>query len=221
MVDDEKVILHSNDAFAVEVRGFDHIPEAERNMTLRQVDHFWVGNSVNLLSFTLGALAIAEGLSLPWALIACIVGSILYAYVGLASIVAVRAGLPTSTLTRAAFGMRGNLPQATLCWAAGLAYEVINIIFGVEAFAGIVRTARLGASRCHRQIGGHGTPTHALRRNRRTGPRHHDLVRARVRRGRDPCPRRGVPVRHRSTAWEQRGWRRTSRCRPAPPWQHS
>ena len=133
MVDDEKVILHSNDVFSVEVRGFDHIPEPERNMTLRQVDQFWVGNSVNLLSFTLGALAIAEGLSLPLALVACVVGSILYAYVGLASIVAVRAGLPTSTLTRAAFGMRGNLPQATLCWAAGLAYEVINIIFGVEA----------------------------------------------------------------------------------------
>jgi cytosine/uracil/thiamine/allantoin permease len=66
MVDDEKVILHSNDVFSVEVRGFDHIPEPERNMTLRQVDQFWVGNSVNLLSFTLGALAIAEGLSLPW-----------------------------------------------------------------------------------------------------------------------------------------------------------
>lgn len=133
MIDDEKVILHSNDVFSVEVRGFDHIPEPERNMTLRQVDQFWVGNSANLLSFTLGALAIAEGLSLPLALLACVVGSILYAYVGLASIVAVRAGLPTSTLTRAAFGIRGNLPQATLCWAAGLAYEVINIIFGVEA----------------------------------------------------------------------------------------
>jgi NCS1 family nucleobase:cation symporter-1 len=134
MVDDEKVILHSNEVFGIEVRGFDHIPEPERNMTLRQVDQFWVANSVNLLSFALGALAVAEGLSLSLALIACVIGSLLYAYVGFASIVAVRAGLPTSTLTRAAFGMRGNLPNATLCWAAALAFEVINIIFGVEAF---------------------------------------------------------------------------------------
>ena len=133
MIDNEKVIPHSNDVFAVEVRGFDHIPEPERNMTLRQVDQFWVANSVNLLSFALGALAVAEGLSLPLALAACIVGSIAYAYVGLGSIVAVRAGLPTSTLTRAAFGMRGNLPNATLCWLAALAFEVINLIFGVDA----------------------------------------------------------------------------------------
>jgi len=133
MRDEESVILHGNEAFGVEVRGFDHIPEAERNMTLRQVDQFWVANSVSLLSFALGALAVAEGLSLSLALIACAVGSVLYAYVGFASIVAVRAGLPTSTLTRAAFGMRGNLPNAILCWAAALAFEVINIIFGVEA----------------------------------------------------------------------------------------
>jgi purine-cytosine permease-like protein len=64
MRDDESVILHGNEAFGVEVRGFDHIPEAERNMTLRQVDQFWVANSVSLLSFALGALAVAEGLSL-------------------------------------------------------------------------------------------------------------------------------------------------------------
>jgi purine-cytosine permease-like protein len=50
---DEKVILQSNEVFAIEVRGFDHIPEPERNMTLRHVDHLWVGTSVNLFSFAL------------------------------------------------------------------------------------------------------------------------------------------------------------------------
>jgi purine-cytosine permease-like protein len=142
MHDEETVILHGNEAFGVEVRGFDHIPEAERNMTLRQVDLFWVANSVNLLSFALGALAVGLGLRLSLALIACAVGSILYAYIGFASIVAVRAGLPTSTLTRAAFGMRGNLPNAILCWAAALAFEVINIIFGVDALLALF--GRLG-----------------------------------------------------------------------------
>jgi NCS1 family nucleobase:cation symporter-1 len=118
---DEQIIPHSNEAFGLEVRGFDHIPEAERNMTLPQVDVFWVANSVNLFSFALGALA------------ACVVGSITYVYVSLGSIVSVRAGLPVSTLTRAAFGMRGNLLNATLSWIVAVAFEVINTIFGVEA----------------------------------------------------------------------------------------
>src|SRR5277367_4319562 len=61
-VDEEPVIPHSNDLFRIEVRGFDHIPESERNMSLRQIDGLWVGTSVNLLSFALGALAITVGL---------------------------------------------------------------------------------------------------------------------------------------------------------------
>ena len=50
---DEELILRGNEVFEIEVRGFDHTPEAERNMTLRHVDHFWVGNSLNLFSFAL------------------------------------------------------------------------------------------------------------------------------------------------------------------------
>ena len=133
MPNEEALIRHGNEAFRVEIRGFEHIPDSERNMTLRQVDLLWVANSVNLLSFALGALAVAQGLSLRWALVACVIGGVPYAYLGLGSILSVRAGLPVSTLSRAAFGMRGNLPNALLSWAASVAYEVINTIFGVDA----------------------------------------------------------------------------------------
>jgi nucleobase:cation symporter-1, NCS1 family len=133
MSSDEDVILHGNEVFEIEVRGFDHIPEPERNMALRHVDHFWVGNSVNLFSFALGAIAITLGLNLWLALAACVVGSLTYAYVAFGSIVTVRAGLPVSTLARAAFGVRGNLPNALLSWVASVAFEVINTVFGVEA----------------------------------------------------------------------------------------
>ncbi|MDP8983683.1 MAG: cytosine permease [Pseudomonadota bacterium] len=133
MRDHEQVILHGNEAFSVEVRGFDHIPEAERNMTLRQVDQFWVANSVNLFGFAIGALAITQGLTLWGALTACAVGSLAYIYVSYGSVISVRAGLPVTTLARAAFGMRANKVNAGLSWVAALAFEVINTIFGVEA----------------------------------------------------------------------------------------
>jgi NCS1 family nucleobase:cation symporter-1 len=129
----EDVILRGNDVFAIEVRGFDHIPEAERNMTLRHVDYLWVGTSVNLLTFALGALAIAMGLSLWLAFAACLVGTLAYAYLAYGSIHTMRAGLPVSVLARAAFGVRGNLPNALLSWLASVAFEVINTIFGVDA----------------------------------------------------------------------------------------
>lgn len=139
MGSDEEVILRSNEVFEIEVRGFDHIPEPERNMALRHVDHLWVGTSVNLFSFALGAIAITLGLNLWQALAACMVGSLIYAYMALGSIATVRAGLPVSTLARAAFGIRGNLPNALLSWIASVAFEVINTVFGVEALLALFK----------------------------------------------------------------------------------
>ena len=71
-------------------------------MTLRHVDHFWVGNGLTCFSFALGSIAVTLGLNLWLALAACIVGSLTYAYTAFGSIVTVRAGLPVSTLARAA-----------------------------------------------------------------------------------------------------------------------
>lgn len=139
MSEDERVIAHSNEVFHIEVRGFDHIPEPERNMTLRQVDHFWVGTSVSLLSFTLGALTIGVGLNLWLAFLACLVGTLGYALLAIGSIGTVRAGLPVSILARASLGPAGNWPNAFLCWAASVVFEVINTIFGVEAILALFR----------------------------------------------------------------------------------
>jgi hypothetical protein len=57
MADAAEVVEHGNEIFAIEVRGYDPIPEPERNMKLAQVGPLWAGTSVNMLSFALGALA--------------------------------------------------------------------------------------------------------------------------------------------------------------------
>lgn len=133
MSTDEQILLHGNEVFAIEVRGFDHIPEPERNMTLRHIDYLWVGTSLNLLGFALGAMAITLGLSLRLAFVACVLGNLTYVYLAFGSILTTRAGLPVSTLARAAFGRRGNLPNALLSWIVSVAFEVINTVFGVDA----------------------------------------------------------------------------------------
>ena len=143
-MDRDDVIANSNEVFAIELRGFDYVPEPERNMTLRHIDHLWVGTSVNLLSFALGSIAITLGLNLWLALAACVVGNLTYAYIALGSIVTVRAGLPVSTLARAAFGIRGNLPNAFLSWLASVSFEVINTVFGVEALLALFKVLGWG-----------------------------------------------------------------------------
>jgi NCS1 family nucleobase:cation symporter-1 len=129
----EAVITDGNPVFGVELRGFEHIPDAERNMTLQQVGPLWLATNLNVLSIILGCVAITLGLSLWWALAACIVGNLPFVYLALGSIGTVRAGLPVTTLSRGVFGLRGNFPNALFGWIASLAYEVIGAVFGVYA----------------------------------------------------------------------------------------
>ena len=81
-------------------------------MTVRQTAWFWLGTNANLFFLSVGVIALEIGLGLVEALIAVVLGTALFATVGLAAIPGVRSGLPTMTVTRAAFGPRGNLPHA-------------------------------------------------------------------------------------------------------------
>ena len=46
--------------FGVERRGFEHIPEAERTMTLRETACFWVGTNANLFFVSVGVIALGS-----------------------------------------------------------------------------------------------------------------------------------------------------------------
>jgi len=122
----------------VETRGFDHIPDAERNMTLASVGPMWVGANINMFSISIGCVAISLGLNLWQALAACVVGNLPYAYVGLASIGAVRTGLPVTTFSRSVYGLTGNRAHAFLTWAASVCFEVFNGVFGALAWLSLL-----------------------------------------------------------------------------------
>lgn len=128
-----------NPLFGVERHGFEHIPERERAMTLRDTAFLWVGTNLNLFFVSVGAVAVSLGLSLWQALLACIVGNLLFLLVGVASVGGARAGLPVVTFTRAAFGVQGNRVNAFLAWVSSVAFEAINTIFGAFALLALFR----------------------------------------------------------------------------------
>ena len=137
--------MEAEQPFRLERRGFDHIPEAERTMTLRETAYFWVGTNANLFFVSVGVIALGLGLSVWEALGSVLAGTLLFAVVALASIAGVRAGLPTMTFTRAVFGPRGNLPHAALAWLTSVAFEAINCIFGVYALLALLEWLGWGA----------------------------------------------------------------------------
>src|SRR5918992_3606233 len=130
-------------AFELELHGFDYIPEQSRTMTLRDLAAVWVGANAYLFFFSVGVIAFSLGLNLWQALVAVVLGNVLFAYVAFASIAGVRAGLPTMTLTRAPFGIHGNRLNAGLAWVTSVCFEALNTVFGVFAVAALLGHATL------------------------------------------------------------------------------
>jgi NCS1 family nucleobase:cation symporter-1 len=127
-----------NPVFGLESRGFSHIPEAERNMALGAIGPMWLGANINMFSVSVGCMGIGLGLNLWQALGACVIGNLPYAYVGLASIGAVRAGLPVTTFSRSVYGVRANTIHALLTWAASVCFEIFNGVFGALAWLSLM-----------------------------------------------------------------------------------
>jgi purine-cytosine permease-like protein len=135
---DPAAAAEGNPVFGLEARGFDHIPEAERNMALSSVGPMWLGVNINMFSISIGCVSIGLGLTLWQALAACVVGNLPYACLGLASVGAVRSGLPVTTFSRSVYGVRGNSVHAMLTWAASVCFEVFNGVFGCLAWLSLL-----------------------------------------------------------------------------------
>lgn len=120
-------------AFTLERHGFDVIPAAERTMTLGAVRTFWLGTNANLFFVSVGVLGFSLGLTVWQAILASVAANLLFALPALGSVGAVRTGLPNMTITRAAFGQRGNAFHCLLAWLTSVAFEAINTVLGVFA----------------------------------------------------------------------------------------
>ena len=108
-------------------------------MTLRETAYFWVGMNANLFFVAVGVIALEAG---PERVAGARRRRARHAAVrdGRAwpRSPACASGLPTMTFTRAVFGPRGNLPHVALAWAASVAFEAINCIFGVYALLALM-----------------------------------------------------------------------------------
>ena len=130
--------IDNNPTFGLELHGFDFIPESERKMSLRDLAYVWVGANAYLFFFSVGVISFGLGLNVWEAIVTVVVGNALFAYVAWASIAGVRSGLPTMTLTRAAFGLQGNRFNGFCGWITSVCFEALNTVFGVLAITALL-----------------------------------------------------------------------------------
>ncbi|MFF7094959.1 cytosine permease [Streptomyces rubradiris] len=125
---------------ALETRGIEQVPDAERTARPRQLFPTWVGANISVLLLTMGAsLVVAYHLNFWQALIVAVAAPIVsYGLVGLIGIAGKRGGAPGMALSRAVFGQRGNLLPGSLIWVARWGWETINAVTGAYAMLTIL-----------------------------------------------------------------------------------
>jgi nucleobase:cation symporter-1, NCS1 family len=131
-----------NELWRIEQHGIDAIPDDERSGRARDLFWVWLGGNVSLTYIIVGGALVGLGLGF-WAAVAAIVlGNLLFVVVGLGGIAGPRAGTATMVVSRAAFGLRGNLVPTALGWLTVVGWQAVFLV--LSAFAAFSLAGELG-----------------------------------------------------------------------------
>jgi nucleobase:cation symporter-1, NCS1 family len=127
----------SNRAWSIETNGINPIPDAERQG--KPVDMFWVWCFANIaiLGIAYGGYLVAfYGLNVVQGVVAAVVGTIAsFLLVGFISLAGKIGGAPTFILSRAAFGVRGNVLPTAVSYISLVGWETILVALATLSVA--------------------------------------------------------------------------------------
>jgi len=112
----------------LEMNGTNFITENERSGTARSLFWPWAAANVSLLALSYGAFFLGFGISFWQATFAAIIGTTAsFGLVGISSLAGKRASAPTMTLSRAAFGVNGNIVPGLLSYLIFVGWETVLV----------------------------------------------------------------------------------------------
>jgi purine-cytosine permease-like protein len=129
----------------VERRGIQTIPVEQQANKPRDLFGLWAGGLWNISMVASGALVVALGLDFLQALIVIALGNLSFVLAGLASLQGRRARTAAMTISRAAFGPRGNKFLAGFNWLTVIGFEVYVLSLSVLAAATLARLGGISA----------------------------------------------------------------------------
>ena len=101
----------------LELNGTNVISESERSGKASSLFWPWCGANVSLLALSYGAFFLGFGISFWQATCAALIGTVLsFTLVGFSSLAGKRSNAPTMVLSRAVFGIKGNIVPGLLSY---------------------------------------------------------------------------------------------------------
>ncbi len=114
--------------FELELNGPNVISESERTGKASALFWPWAGANVSLLALSYGAFFLGFGISFRQATWAAIIGTVLsFLVVGISSLAGKRSNAPTMILSRAAFGVNGNIVPGALSYLIFVGWETVLV----------------------------------------------------------------------------------------------
>ena len=129
------------EAFQLEHRGIDLIPESDRKMRPMGLFWLWSGAVWNVEFLFYGVLICTFGLSFPQAILAILIGNLAYAFLGLASLPGPLAGTTAFMISRAPFGRNGNRLPSLFNWITQVGFEILGLVLVVFVVDAILNKA--------------------------------------------------------------------------------
>ena len=125
-----------------ELNDINFIGESERRGNAHDLFWPWAGANVSLLALSYGAFFLGFGISFWQATIAAVVGTMgSFALVGVSSLAGKRSSAPTMTLSRAAFGVKGNLLPGLLSYLVFVGWETVLVSLATLATGTVLERA--------------------------------------------------------------------------------
>jgi purine-cytosine permease-like protein len=112
----------------LELNGTNVIDESARHGKPRSLFWPWCGANVSLLALSYGSFFLGFGISFMQATIAALIGTVLsFLLVGFSSLAGKKSNAPTMVLSRAAFGVKGNIVPGLLSYLTFVGWETILV----------------------------------------------------------------------------------------------
>lgn len=114
--------------FELELNGPNLIQESERRGSAISLFWPWCGANVSLLALSYGAFFLGFGISFKQATYAAVIGTVLsFLVVGISSLAGKKSNAPTMILSRAAFGVKGNIVPGVLSYLIFVGWETVLV----------------------------------------------------------------------------------------------
>jgi NCS1 family nucleobase:cation symporter-1 len=113
---------------SIELNGINFISESERKGSAKSLFWPWAAANVSFLAISYGSFFLGFGISFWQATAAAIIGTLgSFSLVAISSLAGKRANAPTMTLSRAAFGVKGNALPGFLSYLIFVGWETVLV----------------------------------------------------------------------------------------------